>query len=77
MRSLIFGVEPVDAATYAAVGVLLGVIAVVATLLSRAARVTRRSGGVTAARVSSKVRCLHALQASCDLSRKCFTQTAR
>ena len=33
MRSLIFGVEPVDAATYAAVGALLGVIAVIATLL--------------------------------------------
>jgi len=41
MRSLIFGVEPVDAATYAAVGVLLGVIALIATLIPalRASRV--------------------------------------
>ena len=41
MRSLIFGVEPVDAATYAAVGALLGVIAIIATLLPalRASRV--------------------------------------
>jgi predicted permease len=41
MRSLIFGVEPVDTATYAAVGVLLGVIAIIATLLPalRASRV--------------------------------------
>ena len=41
MRSLIFGVDPVDAATYAAVGVLLGAIAVIATLIPalRASRV--------------------------------------
>ena len=41
MRSLIFGVEPVDAPTYAAVGVLLGVIAIIATLIPalRASRV--------------------------------------
>ena len=41
MRSLIFGVEPVDAATYTAVGVLLGVIAACAILVPalRASRV--------------------------------------
>ena len=54
LRSQLFGVEPADPLAYAAVVLVLGVVALAGLLRARASRRRRRSDGGAAAGVKSR-----------------------